>query len=451
MEQFFFDLQTKEQPKNSTNDSSIIYGRKRIRTVQRNQIKFNIASIDQLIPEDHWARDVWEFVCRLDLSSFNDQIKVLENCKGPGTVDPKIYMSVWLYAILNGEYSARAICRLCYEHHAYIWLCGGVSVNYHSLSDFRSKNDNFRQVLQESIALMWKMGIFSPNEVAQDGTRVKANAGIKSLRKTKSLNRLIEEASSYVEKLEKEQKENPSIGNQRKKMAQERAIKERKERLEKAHKELEAYKEQRVQSAKKNHNKLTEDGKEELRISTTDIECRKMKMGDGGFHLAYNVQFATSTDKKVILGVDVVNTLDPGTLNRMMREVHENLKKIGCPQQPEKWLVDSAYANNSDLEKAQCDFPEVTIYSPPTSTNKTDPLEPKKNDNNAMRDLRKRMSTEEAQMTYKKRSSTAEFSNACTKNRGMDEFLVRGLKKVKNMALLYGIMHNMMMYFTYFQ
>ena len=115
-----------------------------------------------------------------------------------------------------------------------------------------------------------------------------------------------------------------------------------------------------------------------------------MKMGDGGFRLAYNVQFATSTDKKVIVGVEVVNTLDPGTLVSMMQQVKENLEEIECPN-PSKWLADSAYANKDDAEQAEKHFPDTTLYSPPTGNGKVDALTPRKNDNLAMIELRKRM------------------------------------------------------------
>lgn len=171
-----------------------------------------------------------------------------------------------------------------------------------------------------------------------------------------------------------------------------------------------------------------------------------MKMGDGGFRLAYNVQFATSTDKQVILGVDVVNSLDPGTLASMMQQVKNTLTKIGCST-PSKWLADSAYANKADAEAAEIGFNDITLYSPPTGNGKVDALTPRKTDNLAMANLRERMSKEESKAIYKERSQTAEFANAAAKNRGMGEVLVRGLCKVTNMVLLYAVAHNMVVYF----
>jgi transposase len=439
-----------EMPIHSTSkaDNTNSFGRKSIRFANRNQIEFKISYLDELLPQEHRARDVWEYVSQLDSTTFHDEIKVVEGSGGPRTADPKILLGLWLFGMLEGISSARHIARLCQEHHAYIWLCGGVTINYHSLSDFRTKNhDGFLKLLQESIAIMWKSGVFAPDEVAQDGTRVKANAGFSQYRTEKTLDQYLEQAKEHIAKMEIELSKDPSFLSRREKSAKERAIKERAARIKKAKEELIAHKAERIAISKKNHNKLTQEEIDKMRCSVTDPECRKMKMGDGGFRLAYNVQFTTSTNKNVILGVDVVNTLDPGTLVPMMRQVLKNLSSFDCPP-PSRWLVDSAYANNEDLETAKKNFPNSTIYSSPTSTQKgVDPLEPRKNDKPAMVELRVRMQSNEAKEIYSKRGAAAEHSNATAKNMGMREFLVRGLSKVKQMALLYALAHNMMVYF----
>lgn len=444
-----------ELPFSSASQSSVILnkepftGRKSLRMALRNQIEIKIACLDELIPENHLARDVWEFTSNLDFSLFLKEIKIPEGGGGPPAKDPRILMALWLFATMQGIYSARQIDRLCREHHAYIWICGGVSMNYHSLSDFRtSGGDKFRAMLQESIALIWKSGVWQPETVAQDGTRVKASAGTGFFKKDATLAEYLKEANQLIAMLEKELEENPGASSAREKAAKQRAARERKERVEQAQAELEKYRKTRAESNKTNHHAFTEEDSKNLKISITDPECRKMKMGDGGFRAAYNVQFATSTDKKVIIGVDIVNTLDPGTLVPMMQQVSLNLQKIGCPMAKD-WLADSAYANKKDAEDAEKSFPNVTLYSPPISNNNHDALTPRKTDNEAMRRLRIRMTSEESQVKYQERCSTAEFVNAASKNRGMREFLVRGLEKVKQAALLYAITHNMMIYFKY--
>lgn len=423
--------------------------RKSLQKASRNQIELKINCLDELIPEDHLVRDVWEFTSKLDLSSFLKEIKIPEGSGGPPTKDPRILMALWLFATLQGVFSARQIDRLCREHHAYIWICGGVSMNYHSLSDFRtSGGDKFRTILQESIALIWKSGVWQPETFAQDGTRVKANAGSNLFKKEATLGVYLEEACHLIAKLEKELEENPGAFSLREKAAKQRATRERKERVEQAQAELEKYRNMRANTSKSNHHPFTQEDRNKLKTSIVDPECRKMKMGDGGFRGAYNVQFATSTDKKVIVGVDVVNTLDPGTLVPMMQQVARTLKKIGCPMAKD-WLADAAYANKKDAEEAEKAFPDINLYSPPVRNDKHDALTPRKTDNQAMSRLRKRMSLEEAQNKYKERSSTAEFVNARSKNLGMREFLVRGLEKVKQVALLYAIANNMLIYFKY--
>jgi transposase len=449
MSQILFNFDVHKQPKANSENNISSTCRKSIRAASRNQIEFTLACLDDLIPQDHRARDVWEYVSQLDLSCFHLDIKVLEGCGGPRTADPKILLAIWLFAILNGEYSARHITRLCREHHAYIWLCGGVTMNYHSLSDFRTQNaEKFRTLLQESIAIMWKNNIFNPEKVAQDGTRVKASAGGNSLKRGAKLAEYLKEANKYLNELEKELKENPSASSLREKAAKQRAARERKDKIERAQAELEEYRKTRADLAKKNHHKFSEEDSDNLKVSITDSECRTMKMGDQGFRPAFNVQFATSANKKVILGVSVVNTLDPGTLYPMMNQVKANLAAIGCPF-PKKWLADSAYANKADAHLAEVNFQETTFYSPPPGNKVNDSLTARKADNPAMINLRKRMGTEEAQEIYRERFSTAEFSNAVAKNRGMREFLVRGISKVTSMSFLYAVVHNMSMYFTY--
>lgn len=447
MSQFLPGINIPQAIQNPSNVDKAFHGRKKIRYAHRDQIEFKVECLDNLIPEDHRARDVWEFASKLDFSEFKNEIRVPEGCRGAATIDPQILTALWLYALLDGICSARHIARLCLEHHAYMWICGGVSINYHTLSDFRSSGGNkFRTLLQESIALIWKAGIFNPDTVAQDGTRVKANAGFNQFRTEKTLKQYLEEANQHLESLEKELAQNPSAASKREKSARQRAAAERKERIESAIDELLAHREIREASSKENHNAFTQEDKENMRASMTDPEARKMKMGDGGYRLAYNVQLATATDKKVILGVSVGNTLDPGTLSPMMKEVEANLTKIGCPT-PLHWLADSAYANKKDVQKAEDEFPNITLYSPPTTTKKgEDPLNLRKGDNAAMISLKNRMREEESKKLYGKRCETSEFVNAVAKNNGMQEFLVRGMEKVLNMALLYAVVNNMMVF-----
>ena len=113
-------------------------GRPRVRTANRQQVVFRAGPLDALIPQDHPARIVWDYVEGLDLAPLYDQIRSVERGPGRTPIDPKILMALWLYATVEGVGSARRLDELCREHAAFQWIAGDVSTNYHTLADFRT-------------------------------------------------------------------------------------------------------------------------------------------------------------------------------------------------------------------------------------------------------------------------------------------------------------------------
>ena len=96
------------------------------------------------------------------------------------------------------------------------------------------------------------------------------------------------------------------------------------------------------------------------RVSTTDPDARKMKMANGGYDPAYNVQFATDGDARVIVGVDVTNGgTDGGELPPMLDKIEEQYGK-----RPQKSLVDSAYATQDSVTQAESGGTKVVSTIP---------------------------------------------------------------------------------------
>ena len=185
-------------------------GRPRLRRAERQQVVMHVASLDSLLPEDHRARLVWEYVEGLDLSELYEQIRAVEGGAGRDAMDPKILMALWLDATLDGVGSARQLAKLCEDHLAYRWICGGVSVNYHTLSDFRTAHPHLLDtLLTQSVATLMHEGLVTLHRVAQDGMRVRANAGAASFRRRPTLEECQSEARQQVESLRQELEENP--------------------------------------------------------------------------------------------------------------------------------------------------------------------------------------------------------------------------------------------------
>lgn len=410
-------------------------GMPRVKCPQRDQIKFRACCWDELLPEGHQARIVWDYVQRLDLSPLYERIKAVEGRAGQSAIDPRIMVALWLYATLRGVGSARELARRCAAEHGELpfqWICGDVSVNYHTLSDFRTAHvELLDQLLTTSVAALMQEELVTMDRVAQDGMRVRASAGAASFRRRATLEEHLVAAQQQLEVLKAELHTDPAAGQRRQRAAQQRAARERTERLTKA---LGHFDE--VAGKKKPGEQ------DKARVSTTDPEARVMKMADGGFRPAYNVQLATDTQTQVITGVEVSNTgSDLGKLAPMV-EQHE--ARYG--ETPDAMLVDGGFAKKEDITAVSPPHGQTTVYAPVQKAKKqdVDPHTPRHDDSPAVAEWRRRMATPEAQEIYKQRAATAECVNAIARNRGLQQFHVRGSPKVKAVILWYALAHNLM-------
>jgi transposase len=407
-------------------------GAARVQRPDRGQMRMQMYSLEALLAEDHPARAVWEYVEGLDLSCLYDSIRAVEGRCGRDAIDPRILMALWLYATLDGVGSAREVGRLCEDHVAYQWICGGVSVNYHTLSDFRTGNVALLdRLLTGGVAGLLHEGLVTMNRVAQDGMRVRASAGTSSFRRGPTLERLEEEARQQVEALRKELQDDPGAATQRQRAARERARRERQERIARARQVL-----PQVQARKR------PEKKDQARASTTDPDARFMKMADGGIRPAVNVQLASDTGSQIITGVEVTNA--GSDMGQMAPMIDEHRDRYGRP--PGAMLVDGGFASREDIDTASRAEPPTTVYAPVQKSRKEEgkvctARQPA--DTDAVAQWRQRMSTPEAQEIYKQRAATAECVNALARNRGMRQFPVRGLRKIKAVVLWFALAHNL--------
>lgn len=395
----------------------------------RGQCELRPVDLEGLLPADHRARVVWEFVEGLDLGPLYAAIKAVEGHAGRPAIDPAILMALWLYATVEAVGSARAIARLCEEHDAYRWMCGGVSLNHHLLSDFRVHHGAALDELQTQVlAVMMQQGLVTLTRLAQDGTRVRASAGAASFRREPRLRDCLAAAQEQVEHV-KHLSDDPTVPA-RETAARQRAAREREERITKALAEMPA-----ARAAKKN------DENDEARVSTTDPEARVMKMGDGGFRPAFNMQCATTTEEAVIVGVGVTNVgSDKSQMTPMLEQIEARTGR-----RPREYLVDSGSVNLAAI--AEAEKHGTTVYAPPAAKKKGDEpsYEPKPDDAPEVAAWRQRMGTKEAKDLYTKaRGATAELVNADLKEHRGLKLRVRGAKKVLTIALWHVLAYNLM-------
>lgn len=405
----------------------------RVISPEREQVVCLPHALDDLLTEDHQARIVWEYVTKLDVMGLYAGLRSVEGHAGRDIADRRVYLALWLYATLRGVGSARELERLCQRHVDYQWICGGVPVNHHTLADFRTQHGDFvDHLLTQSVATLKHEGLVEMHRVAHDGLRVRASAGASSYRRRETLQKCLEEAQEQVRRLREELEADPAAGTKRQRATRERAARERLERVQKAVDRLPELEERR----------RGEENRAKTRASTTDAEATVMKMGDGGFRPAYNVQFSADTATQIITGVEVVDTAgDYGQLPAAVEQHVERYDKV-----PEEMLVDGGFAKKEDIEQVSPPQGGTTVYAPVQKSKKDDrdPHTPRPGDSPAVAAWRVRMGTPEAKAIYKERASTIECVNALARNRGLQQFRVRGQPKVRAVVLWYALIHNVM-------
>lgn len=398
----------------------------------RRQPYFGTVDLESQLSEDHLARTVWAFVEGLDVSPLESTIKAREGTPGRPTPDRRLYVALWLYATLEGVGSARQLDELCKSHTAYRWLCGGVSVNHHDLSDFRVEAGPFLDdLLSKSIAGLIDQGFVSADVVAVDSVRVRASAGSSSFRKKETLGELYEAAKGRLEELRREIDEDPGASSKRVQARRSRAASERVARIKAAKEAADKIETERKEDAEKTRSK--EPKRKEVRASTSDPEARIMKC-DGGFRPAYSVQVRTDQKSCTIIGIEVTNRAsDRGQLSPAVADIERRYGK-----RPKQVLADAGYNSKTDIERLYGDKAgPIEVFCPlPGSKGRRGDPKPKRGDGPGAIAWRQRMSTDEGLEFYRKRFAT-ERPHADMRNRGLTRLMVRGLKRVKAVVLWY--------------
>jgi transposase len=411
-------------------------GAPRLRVPQRDQIDMHWAALDDMLDPDHPVRLVWTFVQGLDLTPLYDAIKAREGEPGHPPAAPPLMMALWLWATVEDVGSARRLDQLCREHLAYRWLCGGVSMNYHTLNDFYMAHCGLlKKLLSGGVAALVEQGLVAQETLAQDGLRVRASAGAASFRRRDRLDELQAAAQRRVERLRAELEDDPGVANRRRQAAQMRAARERSERIAAAQERMRELEAERARREKTNKAQVAKQ--KEPRASTTDPDARVMKMADGGFRPAYNMQIVCDPSSQVIVAVDVETS---GSDRGLARPALEALLAAGV--RPSDYLVDGGFTKNEDIEWAHANG--TRLWSPSAqSKHGTDPYAPRKDDGPGVADWRKRMPSEIGKHMYRERTK-AECLNAHGRRMGLRQLTVRGKEKARTVLLWFAIAHNMM-------
>ena len=411
-----------------------VSGRRRFKSGERHQIEFQELALDDLVPHSHPVRAVDAWVDLQDLSELENRFKAMEGGPGQTPIHPGVLLKLWIFATLEGEGSARFLSELIERDNLYRWLAGGLTICHRVLSEFRVLDgDYMERLLVAHVADLMHAGLVTMQTVAQDGMRVRANAGKSSFRRKGTLEEMEAQVQEQLQVL-REELDRPS-GDSRETRRTARKLRAKAEQL------------QRIKQAQEERTKLEaqrarRSAKEpEARASTTDPEARSMKMANGGFNPAFNVQYATDAASGVIVSVHVTNQgTDAGQTGPALETMSRSYSRT-----PENMVGDGGFATRENVDScaAHGTKPFMPIKELQKKIDKgLDPYAPQPGDSEAVKDWRQRMSTEEAAEIYRLRCQTAEWVNAQTRNHGFQQMPVRGLLKARCIALLHALAHN---------
>jgi len=405
-------------------------GKPRIAEPQRAQGEVRFEMPDDMLPPSHTARILWNILGTLNLTAFGAQSGSTEGKAGRSLKSPRMMLTLWLYAIIGGIGSAREIARRIRTDVVYRWIVGDLQVGHHKLSEFRvGYGEALNTLMTDVLASLMEKGLLDICLVAQDGTRTRAAATAPSFRTYGSLLQCRAQAALHLKAVL------ASAGDPEHTKAQharqEAAARDFQKRVEAAITTVQELQNQRKPTA------------EPARASTTDAEARTMKMGDGGYRPAFNVQYVVAGTgmggPRTIVGVQVTSSgSDLGSLTPMAEQVEQRTGVL-----PKVVLADGGHVKFDDIISMEAKGIKVLV--PPADNAKS--IEQMKLEGAAPELIawRERMETQEAKEAYRARASLCEWANAHQKfHHGLAQLVVRGIPKVICVILMSTIASNLM-------
>lgn len=432
-----------ELPVQEAKKRPIAAGDPRLVEPERDGVELRASSLDSLIGADHPARLFWAYVVELDLRELEARVKARDGVAGRPAISPRLLLALWLYATSEGVVSARLLERLCERDDAYRWLCGGVGVNHRTLGEFRVEQGALlNRLLAQSVTALAMQDLIDLDALSQDGVRVRASAGASSFRRQGTLERQVAQVEAIMAELAKQVDGDASQNERQVRARKARHAAERLSRLKAAAAKVAELQDKRAKDeakqAKADAPPKPDKQSKPPRVSSTDIDARVIKMADGGFRPAYNMQIASVAGGQIVVAVDVsTSSSDRGLARPMLEQIDETYGTM-----PTKHLIDGGFTKNDDIEWAH--DANVTMYCPPTTNkHKTDPFEPRDDDGPGVAQWRERMKSEAGQVLYRLRA-IHECINARFRQWGLAQLTVRGKAKAIVVLTWYALANNIL-------
>jgi len=318
----------------------------------REQLQLLPQSIEEYVASDDPVRVYDAFVESLDIEELG--IVLEENKVGNTSYYPRSMIKLLVYGTSYGKRSSRKLERATYHNLSFIWLMGGLTPDHKTIARFRKDNRKaLKKILKQCAMLCIKLGLIEGNTLFVDGSKIRANAGIKNTwtqerceKYLKHLDIRIESILSECEEVDGREEGNQSLVKLKNELKDKKVLKSK---IEAVMKELQ---EKDVES-----------------INTVDPDCVKVK-GRAGIHAGYNSQVVVDEKHGLIVSSDVVN--ESNDLNQFANQIEQSNEILG--QKCKNACADAGYANTEELKKI--DDESITVIVPSQRQAHNRPVKP---------------------------------------------------------------------------
>lgn len=411
-------------------------------------------SLRDWLPEDHLAYFISDLVGRLDLQAIEAAYE--DELRGGPPYHPAMMVKVWLYALCTGLYASRRVDRRLHEDVAFRVLAAGNAPDFRTLSEFRKRHlDALQELFAQVLKVAQKAGLVKLGHVALDGTKIRANAsrhkGMSYGRMKQEKTRLAAEVAALLQRADEadaadDARYGPDVSGDE----VPEGLRRREERLRKTREAMAALEAEAREHAEAIQAKRAATGRsagpprerprDDEQYNFTDPDSHIMKMADGAFAQAYNVQVVVDRAHQIIVATTVTaQAADAPHLPSMVEEV----RRLGPVR---RLTADAGYfseANVQSLSDAQ-----IEALIPPDKLSHTRPLPAAPRgripQGCTLRDrMRRKLQTQAGRRVYRMHKAIAEPVLGQIKAwRGFQRFLLRGLRKVPGEWTLVALAHN---------
>lgn len=320
------------------------------RTGNRDQMMLLPQSIEDYVGNGDSVRAFDAFVEALDFSKCGIIIDFRK--VGNPEYNPKAMLKLLLYGYSYGFRSSRKLERAVYHNLSFIWLMGGLKPDHKTIAEFRRKNKrSIAKVLKQCARLCIDLGLIEGNTLFVDGSKFRANAGIKNTwtkarceKSLKTLDERIEDIITECERIDNEEQEEPSLVEMKEELQDKKILRSKVERILK---------------------KLEEEGQKS--VNTTDGECTKVK-DIHGIHAGYNVQSVVDEKHGLIVHTDVVR--ESNDRNEFAEQIDRANGTLG--KKCSVACADAGYDNTDELKRIDDQGIKVIVPQRKHSSHKKD-------------------------------------------------------------------------------